>query len=316
MTGPTTGHPGPALAVLAPAPLLTVTIEARTDQPEVHLHVGGQGYWIARLSTELGADVTLCATIGGETGAIVACLLGQSGLSLRTIATQGANGTYVHDRRGGARRVVVDVPAVPLDRHEVDDLFGAALGSATGCGTLVLAGMPTPGLLPEGFYRRLAASAQAAGVRVVADTSGATMREVLAGGVDVLKVSDDELRDAGRLPADPELATLTTAMKQLQADGAASVVLTRAERGTMVLGEGELFELTAPTMEVVESAGAGDSLTAALGVTLATSGTVLEGARLGTAAAALNVTRHGLGSGRRHDIEALSQRVSVEALGR
>ena len=283
----------------------------------MHVHVGGQGYWIARLASELGADVTVCATVGGETGAIVACLLDQATFTVRSIDVAGANGSYVHDRRGGTRHVVVDVAPEPLDRHEVDDLFGAALGAATRCGTLVLAGMPAPGLLTDGFYRRLAADARAAGVRVVADSSGETLRDVLAGGVDVAKVSDDELREAGYLAGgNADRTAVIQAMGELHDAGAESVVVTRATAGALVWTGGKVAEVVAPTVEVLEGAGAGDSLTATLAVTLAGGGSVIDGVRLGTAAAALNVTRHGLGSGRREDIEAFAEEVTVREVHR
>jgi hypothetical protein len=35
--------------VFAPAPLLTITIERRGEDPDVHLHAGGQGFWLARM---------------------------------------------------------------------------------------------------------------------------------------------------------------------------------------------------------------------------------------------------------------------------
>ena len=44
----------PRVCVFAPAPLLTVTIEQPSSDRgdgEVHLHPGGQGFWIARLLT-------------------------------------------------------------------------------------------------------------------------------------------------------------------------------------------------------------------------------------------------------------------------
>ena len=54
--------------MFAPSPLLTITIEPGTDRPEVHLHAGGQGFWVARLAATLGAEVTLCCALGGEPG--------------------------------------------------------------------------------------------------------------------------------------------------------------------------------------------------------------------------------------------------------
>jgi 1-phosphofructokinase len=54
--------------VLAPAPDLTVTVEELGGEPDMHLHAGGQGIWQARMAAALGAEVTVCATFGGETG--------------------------------------------------------------------------------------------------------------------------------------------------------------------------------------------------------------------------------------------------------
>ncbi len=54
------------VAAFAPAPILTVTIDPGSDRPEVHLHSGGQGFWVARMATNLGAEVALCCSLGGE----------------------------------------------------------------------------------------------------------------------------------------------------------------------------------------------------------------------------------------------------------
>ena len=61
-----------SLAVFAPSPLLTITIEPGPARPPVHLHPGGQGFWVARLAATLGADVTLCCALGGEPGRVLA----------------------------------------------------------------------------------------------------------------------------------------------------------------------------------------------------------------------------------------------------
>ncbi|HEV8298471.1 MAG TPA: hypothetical protein VGQ20_14295, partial [Acidimicrobiales bacterium] len=66
----------PAVCVFAPVPLLTVTIEQLGDRgPEVHLHAGGQGVWIARMANILGARSVLCTILGGETGGVFESVL-------------------------------------------------------------------------------------------------------------------------------------------------------------------------------------------------------------------------------------------------
>ena len=54
--------------VFAPAPQLTITVEQVSDEPELHLHVGGQGIWQARMIASLGIPATMCTVLGGEVG--------------------------------------------------------------------------------------------------------------------------------------------------------------------------------------------------------------------------------------------------------
>ena len=90
--------------VFAPAPQLTVTIEQQHDEPELHVHPGGQGIWQTRMITSLGAEVVLCAAVGGEVGRVLKPLLDFKGVSLRTVPRETGSGWYVHDRRDGSRR--------------------------------------------------------------------------------------------------------------------------------------------------------------------------------------------------------------------
>ena len=98
------------ITVFGPSPLLTVTIEPGTDRPDVHLHPGGQGFWVARMVANLGVSVSLCCALGGEPGRVLRALIEPERLTLRTVDAGTPNGVYVHDRRSGER--YVDVPAV------------------------------------------------------------------------------------------------------------------------------------------------------------------------------------------------------------
>src|SRR3954454_9073662 len=109
----------PRVCVFAPSPLLTVTIEAPVDDrgdAEIHLHAGGQGFWIARMLVALGVDVVLCGAFGSETGSILRALMDDSGVRVSAVDA-ASNGSYVHDRRGGERVKVATTPASELPRH-------------------------------------------------------------------------------------------------------------------------------------------------------------------------------------------------------
>jgi len=60
------------------------------------------------------------------------------------------------------------------------------------------------------------------------------------------------------------------------------------------------------------TAGAGDSMTAGIAAILARGGDAMAAVRTGAAAGALNVTRHGLGTGNAGTVAALVDHVLVE----
>src|SRR5262249_27785814 len=141
------------VCVFAPTPIVTVTIEARPDEEEeLHLHAGGQGFWVARMVQVLGGAPVLCAPLGGETGDVLGPLRAPGGIGLRSVGATGSSGSYVHDRRGDERVELWRAPLNPLLRHEVDDLFTVTLAEALAAGVCVVAGThEQEDVLPEGL---------------------------------------------------------------------------------------------------------------------------------------------------------------------
>ncbi len=300
--------------VLAPDPLLTVTVEATLDgNDEIHLHAGGQGFWVARMIHALGVPVTLCGPFGGESGRVVRSIIEQYSVSVRAVDSAGSNGAYIHDRRQGDRVPVAQTPPTPLSRHEVDELYGAALVTGLESGVCVLGG-PGPWdapVIPPDTYRRLATDLRANQRIVVADLCGEPLACALKGGITVLKVSHEELFSDGW--AEDE-RTLVAAMDKLHAAGADHVLVTRAEDPALALIDGSVVEVIPPPLEAVDSRGAGDSMTAGVSAGLARGLPMEQALRLGAAAGGLNVTRRGLATGDRREIERLAEHIELRPL--
>lgn len=300
----------PGVCVLTPTPQLTVTVEAAPDGPQIHVHPGGQGLWIARMAVSLGAEVVVCGAFGGETGEVVKFLVERAGIRVRVTAAGAGSGAYVHDRRGEQRIEVARMDTAPLGRHEIDDLFGAVLVAALDADVVVLAGAEPQDAVPDEWYARLARDLRAAGRTVVADLAGGAVVAAAGDGLDVLKISHTEMTEAGLAERD-SLPALIEGARGLTARAVGAVVLSRAEDPTLVVTPRSVHEVIAPPLSVVDHRGAGDSLTAAVAVGLARGEALLDAVRLGVAAGALNITRHGLGSGERHQIERLAEEVVV-----
>src|SRR3982751_3979538 len=165
--------------VFAPAPQLTVTIEQQHDEPELHVHPGGQGIWQTRMLTSLGVEVILCAAVGGEVGRVLAPLLDFKGVTLRTVPRETSSGWYVHDRRSGSRAEIAERPGSPLSRHELDELYSLALAEGLRAGIAILSGPAHPSVVAPLVYRRLASDLGANGVKVIADLTGKHLAAVL-----------------------------------------------------------------------------------------------------------------------------------------
>lgn len=302
----------PARAVvLAPCPLLTVTIEARPDGgAEIHLHPGGQGVWIARMMATLGLDVEVCGPLGGENGSVLKPLIVREGVKMTIVPMAAENGGFVHDRRSGDRVEIATVDPPALDRHELDSVCDDVLVHGLDADVVVMGGPDKPHVLPPDVYRRLTADLVRGGRRVVADLSGRFLAEAVAGGVVVAKASHEDLIRDG-FARSPDRAELIRTIEQFAEQGAANVVVSRAEHPALALAGGRLVEICAPTFQRVDHRGAGDSMTGGIATALAR-GVDIDGAlRLGAAAGALNATRHGLATGERELIEQLAERVTI-----
>lgn len=184
-----------------------------------------------------------------------------------------------------------------------------------GADVALLSGPAGDGVVPADVYRRLAADLHACGCRVMVDLIGDRLDAALEGGVDIVKVSHEELRSDGRI-ASFDVQEIVSAMRTMRDSGTRVVIVTRAEKGLLLLDGDRLYEVVAPVMEVQDATGAGDSFTAATAAVLARGGGIEEAVALGAAAGALNVTRHGLGTGDPSAIRRLGEFVAISPFDR
>jgi 1-phosphofructokinase len=119
---------------------------------------------------------------------------------------------------------------------------------------------------------------------------------------------------AGGIATSNEVEDLLPGIETLRSAGAESVVVTRAADPALAWVDGTLYEIKAPSLAANEFRGSGDSFTAGLAVGIARNSKPEEMFQVAASAGALNVTRHGLGTGQRDDIMKFAQYVTVNLL--
>jgi 1-phosphofructokinase len=300
----------PRVAVLGPDPMLSVTIEARGEGDDLHVHAAGQGVWVVRMAAELGAWPILCGFIGGETGRTLLPLLDALPGERRLVPIAGTSGGYVVDRRSSGRRLIATSLRPAPERHEVDDLVSATCAAALGSSLLVVCNpFPTEGF-PDEMYETVVANVRAAGIPVVVDMSSPRLNRTLRHRPDLVKLNDWELAEYVNGPVDGP--RLLAAARSLRDAGAGAVVVTRAAEPALVLiADDDPFEIVPPRLAHGYREGCGDTMTGAIAAAWARGVPLRDALVLGAAAGAGNFLRHGLGTGRRATIEELAERVTV-----
>ncbi|HSJ46338.1 MAG TPA: hypothetical protein VK923_16805 [Euzebyales bacterium] len=135
--------------------------------------------------------------------------------------TEGANGGVFHNRLA-ADRAAISVPGTQLARHDRGDLHGAAFSSALNAEVFVLAGTCTP-VLDASLYDTSHTTSTATGSRSSLTRRG-MLSAALAGGIDLLKVSDDQLRSDGYMSGE-DRNDILRAIEDVRRAGAGNVVV-------------------------------------------------------------------------------------------
>lgn len=313
------GRLGPEspVCVFAPSLYLTVTIEERDavqEGGEVHLHPGGQGFWIARMLAELGGSPVLCGPVGGEVGAVLEAIVPTWGVEFEPVWTKRASPCRVTDRRCGDRVIVTDDRRAEFERHEADDLYGKVLELSLRYRCCVITGTDPHDTLPLAFFEHLGADLREIDAVSFADIHGDQLRALLtSGALSVLKVSDQDLIDDGIILDRSETSALK-AIEHFSGEEIGWMVVSRADEGALIAADGSAFRSRPPRFEVVDEIGAGDSMTAALVIAWLRGLSAQEALQLACAAGTANITRHGLASAPVGLIEEIAFEVEVEAV--
>jgi len=285
----------------------TISVERMVPGAVVRAHSvavtgGGKAVNVARTATNLQHPCTLIATFPGQTGRYALGLLEAEGLHIDAVPTPGEIRSTLIAIGADGEATVVNEPGPTLDRSSwraAFDRLATHLDSTNGkAPPIVVSGSLPPGA-PVDAHRHIVALAHRHGSICAVDCAGEALTIALEAGADIVSPNLAEAAallsnvegDVELVEADgAEVADRAVAAAHALTDrGARSAVVSAGRHGAAYVSSGDEAWIAAPSVEVDNPIGAGDSLLGGLVVSLAQGRRPVEAVRRGVAYAAASV---------------------------
>jgi 6-phosphofructokinase 2 len=274
---------------------------------------GGNGINVTRALIELDVPVFCCSTVGGESGALLLRLLGDSlGDNHTWFNLEGEtrlNTNIMAQNPPGQFEITSLGPEVPADvLARINDCILQAAGN----GIVVLSGLIPPGV-PESTYRELAEQIKAQGGKVVLDASGTVLEQALEARPYLVRLNRYVLEMANRRRLE-EVAHVAEAARALQQGGLGYLCVSLGGEGAILVDADNSYHCSAPRVHKQSTVGSGDSLVAGLIAALRDGAGTEDMLRMGVMCGSATAAHPGTGLFSRDELDADLMNLRVSRL--
>lgn len=219
---------------------------------------GGGGINVSKAIHRLEGESLCVFTSGGIRGSFLKSLIEEEGLKVKTIDVEGwTRESFVAVDEETNNQYRFGFPGNALTALEAQKILDTV--NELKPDYLVISGSLSLGLEVD-YYGKIAKQAKAAGIKVVADTSGEPLKHVLDAGVYLIKPNIEEL---AKLVGVEELAydqVNDAAQQIINSGGAEVVVVSLGPDGAMIATKDYFQHVRVPKIDKKTTVGAGDSM--------------------------------------------------------
>lgn len=277
-----------------------------------NLHAAGKGVNVAKVLSDLGADVTVTGFLGKDNPELFHQLFAEIDVKDEFIEVEGSTRINVKLVESNGEVSDINFPGVQVTAEDIARFEDTLFRLAETHDYFVLAGSLPGGVTPElcaAWIEKL----HQLGKKVLFDSSKAA----LSAGIDahpwLIKPNDEELSDfVGQHLETPEQCQ--QAAQSLADKGIENIVVSMGANGVMWLNQGEWLRAQPPRMNVISTVGAGDTLVAGLCWGHMQVMPKNELLRFATALSALAVSQVGVGLTSQEELENIKLQTQVSEL--
>ncbi len=275
-------------------------------------YAGGKGIDVSKVLTALGVENRALGFIAGFAGRQLEAQLIRDGTRCNFIPVSGETriNIVIHELVTG-RQIILNSagPEVkPFELLEITDV----VRSIEDPEFVSIGGSLPPRAHPD-IYRKIIETARLRGSKVVLDVDREALKMGIGGRPDVIKPNIHELSSlVGRKLEKRD--EILEAAREINRKGVEIVLVSMGPRGILLVSDGKAYQAVPPSVEVVNTIGAGDSSVAGFICGQVSGRDLKESLILATAAGTATTLRQGTALAQKEDVETIVPQVKLEII--
>lgn len=280
---------------------------------------GGKGLNVARVLTDFGEKTGATGFLGGTLGQFISNKLVEEGIQDRfyKINKESRNCiAIIHDTR---KQTEILESGPEIETSEANHFLEHFDRLANEADIITISGS-LPGGLPDDFYVKLIELCQSNGKKVILDTSGKSLKNVLISSHKpfAIKPNLDELKNM-ILNTNVDDADTHFIVRALQDDlfnGIECVLVSKGSEGAVVKWGDKYYEVDIPKVKAVNPVGSGDATVAGLAKALSQDMAVKEALKEAMTAGVLNAMHDETGKVELNHYTSIREKILVREIKR
>ncbi len=274
---------------------------------------GGKGLNVSKSAAIAGASVTATGFLGGHAGAYIEAALSPFGIetAFYHINQESRSCINIWDEVNQEQTEFLE-PGFTVSESEFKGFMAQYKELVKEADVTVLSGSVPKGL-PGSTYQELITIANKAGKKVILDTSGQLLTDGVLAKPTMIKPNIDEIRmltggDCG------SLEDIIGEVERIHRGGVDFVVVSLGSDGSVAVGDEGTYRAVVPEIEVENTVGCGDAMTAGFALGLSEELPLPDMLRKASAISAAAALRKETGFFRMEDMERLLSQIKITRL--
>ncbi|MCF8008745.1 MAG: 1-phosphofructokinase family hexose kinase [Halanaerobiales bacterium] len=274
---------------------------------------GGGGINVSRAIHKLGGSSLLIYLSGGLTGQRLDQLLKDEDLNIDAIdINQPVRENLIILEEATNLQYRFGMPGPKLNNQEIKDIINRISNLKQEVNYLVLSGSLPKGV-SEDIYAKLVSEAKKRNIKVIVDTRGEPLKEVIKEGVFLIKPNIGEFNSLVGKETKEEAEIINHAKKLIKDKCCNNIVISLGAGGALFVNKDSVEFFRPPTVPIKSKVGAGDSMVAGIVLSLSKGRSIEKSVLYGLAAGSSAVMTPGTELCKKEDTEILYKKMIADS---